>query len=361
MNTGDLRRIYFVHRYLKTDWADLTRSGPIPDASSLIARFKNGRDGWIIMTYTELARRGYPVVLTQEFVPGEVCVAHYDHIDPRDVPRDCYVVSVQADRDPTFTCEWQVVQSPAAIRSPTDYYIPYWPQADIVERRRARGAAIETIVYMGRERNLAARFRSRGFAEALSKVGVRLVIKGRESWNDYSDADLVLAARDGTARFLACKPASKLVNAWIAGVPALVGDEPAFRLLRNSSLDFMGVRTTEDVIRAISILREDPALYHAMVDNGRIRALDYTRDRIAEKWAHFLFDTVATSHARWIEGAGALTALWRAAKRQRRLLMRRIWGQRYGRGYDADGERISLARKLHLRLLRQNGKPREPV
>jgi hypothetical protein len=47
-------------------------------------------------------------------------------------------------------------------------------------------------------------------------------------WHDYSTDDLVLAVRDLTEKDALVKPASKLVNAWIAGVPALLGPEPAF-------------------------------------------------------------------------------------------------------------------------------------
>ena len=71
---------------------------------------------------------------------------------------------------------------------------------------------------------------------------------------------------------LETKPASKLVNAWAAGVPAMLGPEPAYRELRSSPLDFLETPAAEAVLDAIDRLRGEPGLYAAMAENGLRRA-----------------------------------------------------------------------------------------
>src|SRR5436309_1927650 len=84
------------------------------------------------------------------------------------------------------------------------------------------------------------------------------------------DAVLVLAVRpEGRSTN---KPASKLVNAWLAGVPALLGPEIAYRELRRSELDYCEVSSLAEAQAAVDRLLGDPGLYNAMVENGRARA-----------------------------------------------------------------------------------------
>ena len=73
------------------------------------------------------------------------------------------------------------------------------------------------------------------------------------------------------------KPSTKLVNAWIAGVQALLGPEPGFQDIRQTPLDYFEVKTPVEVLNAIHRLRSQPALYEQMVSNGLKRAGVYRR------------------------------------------------------------------------------------
>ena len=63
--------------------------------------------------------------------------------------------------------------------------------------------------------------------------------------------------RDLTESDYFAKPASKLVNAWHAGVPALLGPEPAYQALR-MQFDYIEIRSPEDAIREVIRLKENP-------------------------------------------------------------------------------------------------------
>lgn len=103
--------------------------------------------------------------------------------------------------------------------------------------------------------------------------------------------DLVLAVRPGRTSH---KPASKLVNAWHAGTPALLSPDYPYLELRTSELDFMAVSTVTEAEQAITRLRAQPGLYRAMVSHGAARAREFTVAAITDRWAEFLFATVPT-------------------------------------------------------------------
>jgi hypothetical protein len=101
-----------------------------------------------------------------------------------------------------------------------------------------------------------------------------------------------VAVRPNTSDPYCHKPASKLVNAWRAGVPALLGPEYAYRSLRRSELDYFEVTSADAAIEALRRLQASPGLFGDVVQNGLARAKDFEYDRIIEQWAHLLFEVV---------------------------------------------------------------------
>ncbi|MEG3899957.1 MULTISPECIES: hypothetical protein [unclassified Microcoleus] len=196
------------------------------------------------------------------------------------------------------------MQNKACVDSETDIFMPIWPQPGLIPRRSERGSTIENIVFKGDEINLSESFRSPEFKQQLEKRGVKLRINGKPEsgpvmWHDYSTDDLVLAVRDLTEKDALVKPASKLVNAWIAGVPALLGPEPAFREQRQSDLDYIEVKTPQEVFEAVKLFKSQPELYQQMVANGHKRAEDFTTEKMIQRWYEFLAGPVADGYKRW--------------------------------------------------------------
>jgi len=95
------------------------------------------------------------------------------------------------------------------------------------------------------------------------------------------------------------KPASKLVNAWWAEVPALLGPEPAFQELRQSPLDYFEIRSVEDVLRAVAQLKAEPDRYRAMTDNGRQRRVAFSTEQNLRDWVSLFEGKIAQSFQRW--------------------------------------------------------------
>ena len=155
---------------------------------------------------------------------------------------------------------------------------------------------------------------------------------GAVRWHDYSGDDLVMAARDLTAEDAKVKPASKLVNAWIAGVPALLGPEPAFRELRSSELDYIEILTPDDVLNAVSMPQANPKRYRAMIDNGLQRARAFTPERIRSRWIEVLHGAVAEEFERWRKKSRSqrLASFGMGCLRHKINMRRSIWHRDHG-------------------------------
>jgi hypothetical protein len=135
-----------------------------------------------------------------------------------------------------------------------------------------------------------------------------------QDWHDYREADVTFAGRESPRPVLSAKPGTKVYNAWHAGTPVLAMPEPAYLELRRHPLDFLPVRGPGEVLHALDRLARDPALFRAMVENGRRRATEFSVEAIRARWLD-LFDREllpAFQHARpallrnaWFVGAMA--------------------------------------------------------
>jgi hypothetical protein len=129
-------------------------------------------------------------------------------------------------------------------------------------------------------------------------------LESRIRWNDYSDIDLILSVRDIPHAHALLKPANKLTNAWMAGVPALIGPEPAIEVITESHLDYIPVREPVDVFRALDILERNPDLYSSMVEHGHKRGLEFNEAAVATRWIETL-EIAKTEYISWSNKAPA--------------------------------------------------------
>jgi len=295
-------QLQFVARGLAASWPDLDALDD-QDIARQAPRFRGGINNWIVQTYLHLrdplCAAGLRPTIGETFLPGCINVAHRDSLNRLLVPyHRSYVVGIRADRPPLHLCRWEIVQNDLGPRRPRVRYVPFWPQPGLIERDRSRGARIETIVYFGRTGAIPRWFRDARFHAVLADLGVTFRIC-ENAWFDYAHADIVLAHRTEAATLLKHKPASKLVNAWLAGTPALLADEPAYATLRRGPLDYISIASPADVIAAVRMLRDAPQRYEAMVANGRQRGRAYEAAVTRERWLRLLRDEVVPDAERW--------------------------------------------------------------
>lgn len=286
----------------------------------------DGRDCWIVRTYYELRMRGADVTISANPRLGSINIVDVYHLGRKKRLNFNFLVLTRADGHLSKLANFVILQNNCAadfgdVRRSS---IPHWAQPGIVRRSKDRGETVEVLAFKGASRNLDARFKSKGFKEALNELGVALRTSPTDegqtgpNWADYSDCDLVLAARNLTEYDAGNKPASKLVNAWFGEVPALLGPEPAFTALKRTELDFFVVRTPDDALRTIRRLKQEPGLYTSVVANGRHRRLDFTDDMVAQRWEEVLNGPAAVAFDAWQRSSNLTNATF---------ILRGLWSE----------------------------------
>jgi hypothetical protein len=299
--------VYFVCKNT-TVWSDVINGDVPPVIEQLHERFVNANDSWSTQPYIQLKQRGLDVHLVPQCIPGKICIVTYEDLAIKDFPFHSYVVACRHDRGRPEICEQRIVQNQLNVLDSTDHFLPHWPQPGLQPRDKSRGTKLENVAYKGRSGNLAEPFKNPDFLQKLRSLGINLSVspknheeRVRDS-RDYKNVDVVLAVRPNffSEYYLSLKPPSKLINAWLAGCPALLSPDPGFQSLRRSELDYIEVLSPDDVIAALVRLRDNPSLYSAMVENGFRRAEEFTPDRIALLWRDLLADPIAKGYNKWL-------------------------------------------------------------
>lgn len=295
-------RMHFVARALASAWPDLADLTD-DDVDAQAMRFRGGVNNWVVQTYlrlkSSLASAGIVATIGETLVPACVNIAHRDCLNRLLTPYfRSFVVGIRADRPPVFLCNVEVVQNDLQPRTARSAFVNFWPQPGLVARDARRGSRVERMAYFGRSSSLPAWFHDPAWHAALAAIGVTFEIR-EARWFDYADVDVVLAHRVEAPTMLRQKPASKLTNAWCAGVPALLSNEPAYASLRASDLDYIAIDSPTDVLAALQRLRAMPARYAAMAANGRSRGAAFSVAAVKAQWMRFLLFRVLPEAVDW--------------------------------------------------------------
>lgn len=261
---------------------------------------------------------GAPVELVQRLPEEGIIIGHRDFLTDSIYPTDKTVLVVlKPDRKPHSFAQVHVLQAcsdPMLIGQQSqfchNFVIPLWPQPDLVERRSDREGKLTNVSYVGRIEHLASDLRREEWAELLrTEMGIEWSVKGElTQWHDYSDVDVIVAIRRfqddpelnyDTTDDVRMKPSSKLTNAWLAGVPAILGPEPSYQRLRKNSLDFIEVDSKETLFAALWCLKQNSDLQEQMIANGKLRAKQFSVDALQAQWKKLIFEYCLPVYELW--------------------------------------------------------------
>jgi hypothetical protein len=267
---------------------------------------RRAKERWVVAAYARLKRLGHTVTLGTEVPMSGFVVYHKE--DHRTVlsraPRSGapLLVACRADFRSADEADFEVLQNAHFADGRRSFFIPLWPQPGLIVRDASRGTRVENVAFKGYVGNLLPELRDDSFGRFLAEHGMRLELDTvvdkdvshpvQAAWHDYSRADVVLALRPGSEREHTHKPATKLYNAWLAGVPAVLSPDLAFRELKRDPLDYLEARTVEEAKAALVRLKTDPGLYAAMVENGRRRGREFSPEAVARRWETLLYTTL---------------------------------------------------------------------
>lgn len=268
-----------------------------------------GKFDWTLQTYLHLKDTGFPCKLVTTPPANGIVLAHKDFLE--DIPRpnpSTLLICLKSDRFPHTFAQVHIVQNPEdrveknqkqLIKS---FFIPHWVQPLLIPRSKERGEVFENIAYLGCEIELAAEFKERSWQDLLKRSGFNWIMATTaDKWVDYSDLDALVAVRKCKSRSKEFnpKPATKLYNAWHAGIPAILGVESAYIGERKSEVDYIEVNSPAEVIRALERLRDDRNLRDKMLTNGKIRAEETKSNTLVKIWQDFLITVAAPAYHKW--------------------------------------------------------------
>lgn len=183
---------------------------------------------------------------------------------------------------------------------PFTEFIPHWPQPFLIPRDVRRGERFETIAFMGDPQNIAPELCSKEWHLRLEKeLGLRFVCRDFDDWHNFSDVDAIVAIRDFSTRRFYYKPAHKLHNAWLAGVPFIGGRESAFIGDGNPGHDFLIAHSAEEVFSYLKQLKEDPVFRSKLVKNGNQSVTAFTREAVLQSWKSLVQETLPVRALKW--------------------------------------------------------------
>jgi hypothetical protein len=273
-----------------------------------ISPMQSGGCFWTLQTYLYLKDYGFPCQLIGNLPDEGIVLSHRDFLDDSIQPSPkLLIVCLRADVDRHPYAQLHVVQNPyQAIPKRfmelwESYFIPHWVQSSLMPRDPKRGDTFKNVTFIGNEVNLVSEFREEFWYEQLAVLGLQFQKKLKhDSWHDYRDIDVILAVREfGRKNYFRGKPASKLYNAWHAGIPAILGYESAFQAERKSDLDYLEATSLEEVISSLKQLRDNKEMRHAIVKNGWVRAQETRPEKMVERWKDFLINVAVPAYKNW--------------------------------------------------------------
>lgn len=242
-----------------------------------------GSANWITQSY--LVLREYREDITIGTAPSakKINFAHVTTWRTTYPKKMEYRVSIRADYRQLFNVDFEIIQNPSNVKWPNQTYITYWPVPRMIPRKEDRKDVVN-IAYAGRigKRNIDTDLQASNLKRCLDSFKFKVI--DQQCWHDMSEIDVLIAIRDFSTRTYPDKPPSKLINAWNAGIPLIAGYDSSFSTIGTPGVDYIRVKTKDELSSALERLRDDPNFYDSIVQAGYRKRLEYTREKIAQTW-----------------------------------------------------------------------------
>ncbi|MGZ4397492.1 MAG: hypothetical protein ACXVZ1_03640 [Gaiellaceae bacterium] len=196
----------------------------------------------------------------------------------------------------------ELMPSRLMVRAPNQRWLPPLPQRGLVRRAGKRIEAVRTVAIKCNPENLPTELEDPSFRRALEEAGIHLWIDmprqtdgSDQRWHDFSGVDAVLCARPGSARQQLRKPATRLINSWVAGCIPIVTREPAYVELARDREDAWFLDSVGDLPSLVRRLNGSGDSLRRLEAGVRARQSEFEPRRILALWADLLRTLAATA------------------------------------------------------------------
>ncbi|MEO0455372.1 MAG: hypothetical protein AAF152_02150 [Cyanobacteria bacterium P01_A01_bin.114] len=282
------------------------------DANQNWPGFGLGIYAWTIQTALRLQAYGFPCQLSDRLPKTGILLFHSNALragplrpSPQRLP-----ICIKAEALPCPYTPLHIVQNQQETRLGQHYFMPHWPQPGLLRRDRSRGNRFETIAFLGHRNSLAPALQAQRWRDQLAELDLTWQPIVNENawhdytaldsrWHDYRQIDAIVAIRSFDQRRYSHKPATKLYNAWLAEVPAILGPESAYRATGHSGRDYLEADSSATLIHHLKQLKRSTKLRKALVNEGIRQVKLYQPQHICQKWCDFLEQVAIPAYDRW--------------------------------------------------------------
>jgi len=256
---------------------------------------------WVYQTWSFLQKAGLDCTLSTElpsFLSTGIFITMSKLLTPslRRSPKSygLFLIDILADGTPHRAADLHLVENRKYARFlPYSIFVPHWPQPFLKKRDPSRGNRFENICFFGEIQNLAPELRSQEWSERLYKeLGLRFLIREPRDWSDYSDIDCVVGIRSFSRASYLNKPATKLYNSWLAGVPFIGGSDSAFAADGDPGENYLVAKSLKELLTHLKELKENSCLRSQLAENGVQSAQAYTKEATLEFWKKLFEETI---------------------------------------------------------------------
>jgi hypothetical protein len=253
-------------------------------------------ENWIYQSWARLKRADYTSTLSLKIPSQGVFFALGSSLGKQiRIPAGMCLVDIVADATPHPAAHAYIVQNRIQQKYiPNSFFIPHWPQPKMIPRSPDRGRRFENIAFFGDPCNLASELQQPEWQDHLRRsLGLSFTIKPPIEWNNYSQVDAVVAIRSFSQSRYLSKPATKLYNAWLAGVPFIGGHDIAYADEGNPGKNYLVATSPEELLSHLHRLKEDELLRDELVANGHHQGSFYTQQKTEDHWKLLLKEPIA--------------------------------------------------------------------
>ncbi len=284
---------------------------------------------WTVRTYLQLSAAGITCRLTRELPAEGIVLYHSNAVRSADwdanvqqnrqwtASPERFLICIKAEATLSAIATMHIVQNPSeASPLANRYFIPHWPQPQLLQRSDSRGDRFENLAFWGHDNSLATELKSLDWQNALAERGLHWQATTSNNrwnqyhdlstrWNDYRDIDAIVAVRSfdpwqqRLTNNFSNKPAAKLYNAWLSRTIPILGPESAYRQTGARGQDYVEVTSFANLLNVLDRLQSDAAYRRSLLSQGRLQAQKYTTDKIVRKWQVFLEAVAIPAYLEW--------------------------------------------------------------
>lgn len=289
--------------------------------------YNDGRYCWALLPAEKLIGGGClpEVKISTDIKPDAINISHARTLAALNAPGFSYIVSCDADWPRLPWANYSICQNRLNVAGKHSSWMPLFSQQGLI----LRDIELNTVVTVGYFGRIDKKQEFESFGDELARCGLKFIIKGEDTWNDYSDVDVAISLRFLSKRRILRKPATKLVNAWLAGVPFVAMDEPAFSQIGIPGKNYLAAGSPREVIKEVLKLRDDPDLYCRIRDAGQIASEKYTDAAVTRRWIELIEHTLVPEFDKWKANRAAESVqfqmryrFWKAKQLFRSLIVR---------------------------------------